>query len=81
MAFLIVILSAFFGLERAFGIHGHRLTWPGTFEAFAHIWIGFLLALWIFRRDYRRVAWISFAAITAVETVMFFWQNPSYRFW
>ena len=72
---LIIVLSLFFGLERVFGIHGHRLSWPGTFEAFAHIWIGFLLALWIFERKYRRVAWVSFAAITVIETVMFFIQR------
>jgi len=72
---LVAGISAFFGLERITQIHGHALSWAGTYEAFAHIWIGFLLALWIFEKEYRRFAWVSFAAITAIETVMFFVQR------
>jgi hypothetical protein len=75
MTLLIILLSLFFGVERAFGIHGHHLSWAGTFEAFSHIWVGFLLALWIFRKDHRRASWIALVAITVIETVMFFVQK------
>ena len=44
MIALIVVVSCFFAIGRFF-ISGHVLTGPGTYEAFAHIWSGFLLGV------------------------------------
>jgi hypothetical protein len=38
----LIIISVLFGLGRFF-IQGHDVSWPGTYEAFAHIWVGILL--------------------------------------
>lgn len=55
-----------------FLVPGHGLSWPGTYEAFAHLWCGFLLGVIVFRKDHRWSALVVLAAITALETVMFF---------
>ncbi len=50
---LIIFISILFGIGRFF-IPGHVLTIQGSYETFAHIWSGFLLAIaipefkWVF---------------------------------
>jgi hypothetical protein len=54
-----------------FAVPGHGLSWPGTYEALAHIWVGAVLAAWWFDRR----NWLAYAAAlgatTALEVVMF----------
>ncbi|MBJ7313503.1 hypothetical protein ACFOLJ_23920 [Rugamonas sp. CCM 8940] len=53
MIVFLIFISALFGIGRFF-VSGHVLTVPGTYETFAHIWSGFLLAVampefaWVF---------------------------------
>jgi hypothetical protein len=54
-----------------FAIPGHGLSWPGTYEAFAHIWIGFLFGVVAFVPYQRSLAVVLLLSTTALETVMF----------
>jgi hypothetical protein len=61
-----------------FFVPGHDVSWAGTYEAFAHIWVGVLLATiwWKFKRpekgwEYSRVAFYALVILTIFETVMF----------
>lgn len=70
LAFLSVVVGAV-----RFFIPGHDLSWPGTYEALAHIWVGVLSALALFppgeapddRKRVRVVAVVSLVVTTAVE--------------
>lgn len=71
----IVAISVLIGVGR-FLIPGHNLSWAGTYEAFAHIWIGALL-VFCFQHDFNRpsrraLAWYSLVILTVLESVMFF---------
>lgn len=66
---LLVAVSALVGLGR-FLIPGHDLSWPGTYEAMAHIWVGVLL-VFCFQAKFRVWAIISLAVITILEVVLF----------
>lgn len=69
----IVAVSIAIGIGRLF-VPGHDLSVAGSYEAFAHIWVGALL-LASFTRciepTERWVARASLATITVVEIVMF----------
>lgn len=65
IAFL-TIGSIVIGVGR-FLIPGHGLSWPGTYEAFAHIFVGVLLTL-AFMKD--RFALACVVLITVLEVVM-----------
>jgi hypothetical protein len=68
---VVIIGSVIIGLLRL-TVPGHGLTgWPGTYEAFAHIWIGFLVGAASFYKPLRTLAFILLAALTALETIMF----------
>jgi hypothetical protein len=54
-----------------FAIPGHDLSLSGTYEAFAHIWVGFMLGVMAFVPSCRWLAGGLLLAITALETVMF----------
>lgn len=77
MKVIIVIISAIIGTIR-FLIPGHELSWVGTYEAFAHIWVGMLIALIIWPPDFSIskyasrmfTGWTLFV-ITAIETIAF----------
>lgn len=68
----IVLLSLVTGVLR-FAIPGHGLSWPGTYEAFAHIWVGALLVLIIvhWKQKEGKLALACLLAITVLELVMF----------
>lgn len=70
MDLVIIFLSAAVGIGRFF-IPGHALSLPGTYEAFAHIWVGVLLALSFQKKPNRVLAIASLLIITAIETVKF----------
>lgn len=69
---IIVLLSILVALGRFF-VPGHDLSWPGTYEAFAHIWVGYLLCLSIRdrKRAKGRLALASLIVINVFELVMF----------
>jgi hypothetical protein len=52
-----------------FIVPGHGLSWAGTYEAFAHLWVGGLLGVWWVRRE-PVYLWVV-GALTVLETVMF----------
>ena len=64
------VISVAVGVGR-FLVPGHGVSIAGTYEAFAHIWVGVLIALAL-RRDLRALALGALGAITAIETVKFF---------
>jgi len=70
----IVVVSVLVGVGR-FLIPGHDLSWSGTYEAFAHIWIGALF-VFAFQYDFNRPSrrdlsrW-SLVLLTVLETMMF----------
>jgi hypothetical protein len=76
----IVIGSLVVGFGRLF-VPGHELSLPGTYEAFAHIWVGILLAVGLIKvldlaeevknNTFITVTWLSLVAITAFEVYMF----------
>ena len=68
---LFVAISLFFGLSR-FAFDGHPVSPWGAWEAFAHIWCGFLIGVGLFGcRRARPWAWWSLAAISAIELGLF----------
>jgi hypothetical protein len=58
------------GLGR-FAVRGHDLSPAGSYEAFAHIWVGFLMGLGLLPSGVRREAWVALGVISALELVMF----------
>ena len=65
---LIVIGSVLVAAGR-FTVPGHGASWPGSYEAVAHIWVGVLLALG-FIGDHKKAAWFALGLISVVEVVM-----------
>ena len=65
---LIVIGSVLVAAGR-FTVPGHGVSWPGSYEAVAHIWVGILLCLG-FVGAHRKAAWIALVLISIVEVVM-----------
>ncbi len=65
----IIVVSVLIGLLR-FVVPSHELSWPGTYEAFAHIFVGILLTL-CFNKNTRWVALISLIVITLIELFVF----------
>lgn len=69
----LIVASFLVGLGR-FLVPGHGLSWAGSYEAFAHILVGWLLCESLNARAEARdrlIAAASLGAITAVELVMF----------
>jgi hypothetical protein len=67
-------------------VPGHDLSWAGTYEAFAHIWVGYLIAMAIYSPnrhrtltslerlevgEKRELAIMMLVILTAWETYMF----------
>lgn len=75
----VIALSLLVGIGRFF-VPGHGLSWPGTYEAMAHIWVGALF-VWALsdgsspqkgpRVDFRISAIACLVVITVLEIVMF----------
>lgn len=63
----LVFTSALVGIGR-FLIPGHALTWPGTYESMAHIWVGVLLCL-SFQKN--RFAIAAVVLLTFLEILKF----------
>lgn len=63
-----------------FLVPGHALSWPGTYEAFAHLWIGTMCGAWWFDREVQAIPFTVFrkskylwavGLTTVLEVVMF----------
>jgi hypothetical protein len=54
-----------------FTVPGHGLSYPGTYEAFAHIFVGFLFAVAWLRKDLRWLAIMLVTAISLLELIAF----------
>jgi hypothetical protein len=69
---IIILASLAVGIGRTM-VPGHGLSWPGTYEAFAHIWVGMLICS-IFSKDAgTKVAAIWCLGLLSVfELLMFF---------
>lgn len=68
MPYLIVAVSIVIALGR-FTVPGHTLSYAGSYEAIAHIWVGMLL-VWCNAQP-RWVAIGCVCGITALEVVIF----------
>lgn len=71
----VLILSTILVIAGRALVPGHKLTWAGTYEAFAHIWVGWTITVGYYEwRDNRQEAWLSIILLivaTVYETVMF----------
>jgi len=70
-AVVILVLSFLTGALR-FTVPGHGLSWPGTYEAIAHIWCGVLIATAVLNVRLRAISLWALTVITVLETWMFF---------
>ena len=62
--------SLFIALGRL-TVPGHNLTWPGSYEAFAHLLLGGMIAVGVLKREYRlEAAWLV-VALSLFEIAMF----------
>jgi len=52
-----------------FTVPGHAVSWPGSYEAMAHIWVGVLLCLG-FTGDHKKQAWIALGLTSVLELAM-----------
>lgn len=69
----IIIASVLVAIGR-FLIPGHHLSWPGTYEAFAHIYVGAVLVMMLdsrFSSNERWFAGVGLLVTTVLEVVMF----------
>lgn len=69
-----VLLATAAVIGGRFLIPGHGLSWPGTYEAFAHIYVGVMFAVAFDRRNIasaRIGCGLLLLLATAIETVMF----------
>lgn len=73
MLTLLLISTAFIVVGR-FTVPSHGLSWPGSYEAIAHIWVGLVAAAIYYEWGTERAWWCAAVLIltTAFETVMFF---------
>lgn len=65
----LLVTSILIGAAR-FTVPGHSLSYAGSYEAVAHIWVGALI-VFCFWRQTRTSAIGCLAAITTLETAMF----------
>lgn len=65
----LLIVAITFGIARFF-MPTHALSGPGTYEAFAHLFLGGLIGAWLASKDWFYLALVI--ALTAVELVAFF---------
>jgi hypothetical protein len=65
---LIVIGSVLVAAGR-FTVPSHGVSWPGSYEAMAHIWVGVLICLG-FTGSHKKEAWIALALTSVLELAM-----------
>lgn len=72
-ATFLLLLTAVAVAAGRFAVPGHGLSWAGSYEAVAHIWVGAMLVIAVghWREAEGKVAAGLLAALTVLETVMF----------
>lgn len=68
VTWLIVVGSVLVAGGR-FAVPGHGVSWPGTYEAVAHIWVGVLICLG-FTGNHKKEAWSALVLTSVLELVM-----------
>lgn len=73
MITLLLISAAFIVLGR-FTVPSHGISWPGSYEAMSHIWVGIVSAVIYYEWGTTNAWWFAGVLIltTVFETVMFF---------
>lgn len=66
---VLLIVALAFGILR-FSMPSHQLSLPGTYEAFAHLFLGALIGAWLVSKN--KFYLFLILALSAVETVAFF---------
>jgi hypothetical protein len=66
---VLLVVAVTFGVFR-FTMPSHPLSLPGTYEAFAHLFLGGLIGAWLISKD--RFYLLLILALSVVETVAFF---------
>jgi hypothetical protein len=69
---IVVFLGAFVMMLGRLTVPGHGLSWAGTYEALAHIWVGIVIAGAAYDKSYRWAYLFTLAVLTLFEAVMFF---------
>lgn len=67
--YILILIAVLFGVARFF-MPSHALSAAGTYEAFAHLFLGGLIGAWLVSRNW--VYLFLILTLTAVETVAFF---------
>lgn len=65
----LIVLGSVLVAAGRFAVPGHGVSWPGSYEAVAHIWVGILICLG-FTGNHRKAAWIALASTSVLELVM-----------
>lgn len=66
---VLLIVALLFGVFR-FSMPSHQLSLPGTYEAFAHLFLGGLIGAWLVSKE--KFYLLVVLALSAVELVAFF---------
>lgn len=70
MKAVVVGVALLFAVARFFVPHGPAPSLPGTYQAFAHLFVGGLFGGWLARRDRNWLWWLA-AGLTGVEVAAF----------
>jgi hypothetical protein len=70
--YLVLILALLVGLGR-FTVPGHGPSWPGSYEAFAHLYVGALIVL-ACQAETRLVALPCLVILSLFELLMFLFR-------
>ncbi len=66
---ILVVATVILAMLR-FQMPSHELSWPGTYEAFAHLFVGGLIGAYLATRDITFMVLVGI--LTLVEVVAFF---------
>lgn len=72
MYFYLLFLSMTLVCVLRLFVPGHELSWPGTYEALAHIWVGYMICLIAHIQELQKPAFIALVFATTLEVIMFF---------
>ena len=68
-AWIVIALAVVIGVARPF-MPSHPVTWPGTYEAAAHLFVGGLCGAWLVKRETRYAVLV--VVLSLVELIFFF---------
>ena len=67
----VIMVMSILVIAGRFFVPGHALSWAGSYEAFAHIWVGALLATAYLNTGLRRPSLVWLGITTLVEIAKF----------